>query len=717
MTFLKETLKKPNTIASLLMLILLTAFLVISHDAFVKDARYYNGIKGETVPSGTPRDYIDINGDEVFSQNFIAIEKKVKGITLFFENPNVYKTNGTVKITLLDSKGNKLADGSNNTQNIHTEKRIYFYFNQNENLSNANGLLRSQSVLNDERIDGISVNRGEEYTLNIEFIGVKKADKIRFRIAETDDPLDGFWMMQNGEELQGNVLFSSIIYRQFYKRQMILMLLVILMSIVIVLLPIESISRKLAHNISFVLLIMMFIVGPLLCCWISLKIMDLTSKGIVVFMCSPYGLMNLAIAILFTAVLFLVTNSLKITSIISVFAFYLLSIACYALIQFRNIPLRASDFTDIGTAMDVAGNYTLYVNTSFLWITVVTACYIAIAFSLKGHKGLAARKRIVAAVLVSALSFGFLTFIYDNNTIKHYALNINAFNPTLSYQEMGYILAFAESFNDLTIDKPSGYSAAEVERTMSDYQSDESISDTKVSEQAPNIIAIMNEAYSDLSVLGKLETNEPYMPFFDSLSDNTVKGTMYSSVFAGGTANSEYEFLTGNTIAFLRFKTAYTMLINNEIPSLCKTLSAQGYKGLTAFHPGRVDSYNRDNVYPYMGFNKYISIEDIESPKTLRDFMSDEGDYGIVMNEYEKHKKSEFKESPFFMFNVTIQNHSPFTYATGVVDSGIEILDKNLNYEEVGQYLNLIKKSDEALEDLINYFSNAKEPTHYCLVR
>ena len=136
MTFLKETLKKPNTIASLLMLILLTAFLVISHDAFVKDARYYNGIKGETVPSGTPRDYIDINGDEVFSQNFIAIEKKVKGITLFFENPNVYKTNGTVKITLLDSKGNKLADGSNNTQNIHTEKRIYFYFNQNDCINN-----------------------------------------------------------------------------------------------------------------------------------------------------------------------------------------------------------------------------------------------------------------------------------------------------------------------------------------------------------------------------------------------------------------------------------------------------------------------------------------------------------------------------------------------------------------------------------------------------
>lgn len=66
-----------------------------------------------------------------------------------------------------------------------------------------------------------------------------------------------------------------------------------------------------------------------------------------------------------------------------------------------------------------------------------------------------------------------------------------------------------------------------------------------------NLIVIMNESFSDLTETFGLETNEDPMPFLHGLTENTVKGTAYSSVFGGTTANSEFEFLTGNTMAFL----------------------------------------------------------------------------------------------------------------------------------------------------------------------
>ena len=66
---------------------------------------------------------------------------------------------------------------------------------------------------------------------------------------------------------------------------------------------------------------------------------------------------------------------------------------------------------------------------------------------------------------------------------------------------------------------------------------------------------------------------------------------------------------------------------------------------------------------------------------------------------------------PYYMFNVTIQNHSDFALSSGVVDEGIGITDAELQMEEAGQYLNLIKKSDDALRQLIQYYRQQSEPT------
>ena len=119
-----------------------------------------------------------------------------------------------------------------------------------------------------------------------------------------------------------------------------------------------------------------------------------------------------------------------------------------------------------------------------------------------------------------------------------------------------------------------------------------------------NVIVIMNESLSDLSVLPGVESNTDAMPFLRSLTENTIKGYAYSSVFGGTTANSEYEFLTGNTTAFLPAGTVpYQMYVSSGDPTLVGQMAALGYRTVAA-HPYRSSGWSRPSVYQDFGFDE-----------------------------------------------------------------------------------------------------------------
>ena len=109
----------------------------------------------------------------------------------------------------------------------------------------------------------------------------------------------------------------------------------------------------------------------------------------------------------------------------------------------------------------------------------------------------------------------------------------------------------------------------------------------------PNIIVVMNESFSDLSVLGDFKTNEDYLPFLHSLqqgAENTVTGMLNVSVCGGNTADTEYEFLTGNTMAFLpQGSIPYQQYITKELPALPAYLASLGYETV-ATHPYYADA-------------------------------------------------------------------------------------------------------------------------------
>ena len=261
----------------------------------------------------------------------------------------------------------------------------------------------------------------------------------------------------------------------------------------------------------------------------------------------------------------------------------------------------------------------------------------------------------------------------------------------------------------------------------------------KKKDQAPNVICIMNETFSDLRVLGQLSTNQDYMPFTRSLTKNTIKGNLYMPVTGAGTSNSEFEFLTGNTMAFLAAgSNAYELYIKSQLPSLAYTLAAQNYSR-TALHVYYRTSWQRDVNYPLLGFERYDSIEsfidndaideyrngnksfsDFEDAVNeqypgenvlLRRFVSDRFDYKLLEQMYEERDPSK----PFFIFNVTMQNHGSYDSAYENFDQKIKLTSTEEYYPAANRYLSLIYESDQAFKELVEYFSNVDEPTIICM--
>lgn len=230
--------------------------------------------------------------------------------------------------------------------------------------------------------------------------------------------------------------------------------------------------------------------------------------------------------------------------------------------------------------------------------------------------------------------------------------------------------------------------------------------------QLPNIIAIMNESYTDFASVGGLETSIPVTPFIDSLTENTIKGNLYVSVYGSGTANSEFEFLTGSTMKFLpNGSIPYQAYIDSELPSLASYLKEYGYYTLAA-HFAQRTNWKRDKVYPLLGFDTYLSDEfSGNMVETVHNRISDRANYEQILKCYEewKEKKEKKETENFFCFNITFQNHGG--YKTGYRCDDPPHYTGGPAEGDVDEYLSLLHVSDQAFEELVRYFEKEEEPT------
>ncbi|MEY8355598.1 sulfatase-like hydrolase/transferase [Lachnospiraceae bacterium 54-53] len=400
---------------------------------------------------------------------------------------------------------------------------------------------------------------------------------------------------------------------------------------------------------------------------------------------------------------------------VSVFL-YAVSVAEYLVVGFRGRPIMFWDIMAFQTAMSVAGNYE-FIITKEMYLACLGIQAICL-FALIFHQKLKGKKLRLffaggSAGIVVSFAVWFYTYLIPNA-----GLGINMWAVNESYQEYGYVLSTAVSCSYAVKRKPEGYSLSKVKQIHESVKEENQVlmasagsADTEKERAVTpvNIICIMNESLSDLKVAGNFETNQEYFPFLNSLKENTVKGSLCVPVFGSMTSNSEFEFLTGDSVALLPANSiAYQFNVKPNTYSLVSTLKSQGYEAI-AMHPYPKENWNREECYHNLGFDEFLDIEDYEDSEQLRNYISDRADYEKLI---EKVEAKENPEDKLFLFNVTMQNHGGYesphdnfkqeVWLTGELEG---------KYPKTDQYLSLMKRSDEAFEYLISYFEKSREPT------
>ena len=403
----------------------------------------------------------------------------------------------------------------------------------------------------------------------------------------------------------------------------------------------------------------------------------------------------------------------------------------YFVISFRERPAMIWDVLALRTAMTVSSNYKFSLTPILVFsgLAVLALGYVSWKWPMTvGRRGEPWKTIANRTAIWAGSCLTFLALLFGVIAPKFH-LEVPMWDPVVSFEKNGYLLSTVLSFQSVIPPKPDGYSAAEAEELRKKASGVEQA----VSQIQPvNVVCIMNESFSDLRLFNGLageergfQTDEPFLDYYDSLSSapNVQKGNLYVPVFGAMTANSEYEFLTGNSCAFVpQGSIPYQFYTKPGDHSLAKIFGECGYTTI-AMHPYPGYNWNRTEAYENLGFEKFLDQEfydqlEKEGLKTgqgteffrPRDYMSDRSDYDSILHLLNTKEKGE----KLFIFNVTMQNHGGFEVEG--LESTVHVTEMNGKpcegqYPKADQYLTLIRMSDEALEDFLNELEQIEEPT------
>lgn len=448
-----------------------------------------------------------------------------------------------------------------------------------------------------------------------------------------------------------------------------------------------------------------FFLACFLCTQVSQSFAD-THIGLVIIAHWRNFVAELLMLATFPLLLLAITLKPRLSFAVGVIPFLLLSLANYYVFSFRGNELTPMDFLAIGIAKDVASNY------NFGW-TFNPTCGL-FSYLLILHMGFCLKPaqfnkqklvRIVSAILCVAaagISIARLPSVYVMSWEKmgstHNGFLVNFFAQivtTLKQVPEGYSYEITEKIAERYAAHPTDSAAGTV--PASTTSADSTRADSTA--ERPSIIVIMDEAYADISTLNP-EFGDTL--FYKKIHKNTVKGLALSSVYGGGTANSEYEFLTGNSMAFFNHGiSVYQMYIKAPAYSMAVHLKGLGYETI-ATHPFHRQGWSRETIWPLLGFETTTFLEDYPQKKKLRDYVSDREMFEYIIDKFEHKKKT------LFLYGVTMQNHSG--YNPDDESQKLQVpLKRYPGYPDAELYTGLIRESDKALKYLLHYFEQVKE--------
>lgn len=402
---------------------------------------------------------------------------------------------------------------------------------------------------------------------------------------------------------------------------------------------------------------------------------------------------------------FFIAGRTSISMAICVSAIAIIGVGNYFVVMFRSNPIVPWDIYSFETAMSVADNYVFSVD----WALAEHIAMFILMLIVGVRTNIRLNKKILRPILTVAMcipAYFYISYLWQDNLERNTGLNDTLFNAKYMHSKDGFFVSFILDIHFLQIEEPKNYSDEYALSLLNEQE----VEKVETPEELPDIIAIMDETFSDPAVLGEFETNKDYMPFVHSILRgevaNTISGYTDVSVLGGNTANSEFEFLTGNSMAFFpNGSVPYLQYIRDGISTIVPQLEEYGYTTYGT-HPYRAKGWNREFIYDLMGFDYRYFQGSFPFEDKLRNYVSDEADFKSIL-EWRNNT-----EGPFFMFNVTMQNHSNYGGDFDNFDPQIVAKFKNTSSNKyLNKYLSLMYETDQDVASLLSELSQSDRKT------
>lgn len=402
---------------------------------------------------------------------------------------------------------------------------------------------------------------------------------------------------------------------------------------------------------------------------------------------------------------FFIAGRTSISMAICVAAIAIIGVGNYFVVMFRSNPIVPWDIYSFETAMSVADNYVFSVD----WALAEHIAMFILMLIVGVRTNIRLNKKILRPILTVAMcipAYFYISYLWQDNLERNTGLNDTLFNAKYMHSKDGFFVSFILDIHFLQIEEPKNYSDEYALSLLNEQE----VEKVETPEELPDIIAIMDETFSDPAVLGEFETNKDYMPFVHSILRgevaNTISGYTDISVLGGNTANSEFEFLTGNSMAFFpNGSVPYLQYIRDGISTIVPQLEEYGYTTYGT-HPYRAKGWNREFIYDLMGFDYRYFQGSFPFEDKLRNYVSDEADFKSIL-EWRNNT-----EGPFFMFNVTMQNHSNYGGDFDNFDPQIVAKFKNTSSNKyLNKYLSLMYETDQDVASLLSELSQSDRKT------
>ena len=405
-------------------------------------------------------------------------------------------------------------------------------------------------------------------------------------------------------------------------------------------------------------------------------------------------------------------------------------------LQLRGEPFLPWDLTQVKEAAGVAAAAGLKVQPSMVWAGGVLLALTVLSHFLyrrRGRPALPVRLVSIAASLAALLALVFGVFLQPAVT-QSFGIYPDAWMQDRYYRWYGVITGFMTNLTNLEIDEPEGYSEEAVNALLDETEAAGAIrtgpnfpdsyaarTDPAAIEKEPTIIYVMDESYWDVSELEQygVTFDTDVSPNLHALQQTSAYGKVYSPSFGGGTCDVEFEALTGHSVGFLPSGCKpYQQHVTRPMFALPSYLKDRGYQ-TAAVHCYYAKYWSRNTAYPNLGFDDFVSLEDMRGVEKVRGYywkgglVTDASMGEQIIGEYERLKAA--SDAPVFLHAVTMQNHTNYNAANYPDDQRVHVTSApaGLKASTVGaleDFATGVRDADALLGQLVSYFSQVDEP-------